>query len=114
MRVSPRFILALGLASSLAALPAVAQQEPSFFNESQPMFDNCGDPSLAKAQKDGLTLGFSVNPPEAWLDEQTNQANGIDWDINKAALACMGVKTIKPERKAWESQIPTLLSKRAD
>jgi polar amino acid transport system substrate-binding protein len=114
MRVSPRFMLALGLASSLAALPALAQQEPSFFNESQPMFDNCGDPSLAKAQKEGITLGFSVNPPEAWLDEQTKQARGIDWDINKAALDWMGVKTIKLEWMPWESQVPALLSKRTD
>src|SRR5882757_8776215 len=114
MRVSPRFMLALGIAGSLAALPALAQPEPSFFNESQPMFDNCGDPSLAKAVKDGITLGFSVNPPEAWLDDKTKEANGIDWDINKAALDWMGVKTIKLEWMPWESQVPALLSKRTD
>ncbi len=112
MRVS-QLILALGLAGSLAGLPALAQEQ-TFFNESQPMFDNCGDPSLAKAQKDGVTLGFSVNPPEAWLDEQTKQPNGIDWDINKATLDWMGVKTIKTEWMPWESQIPALLSKRTD
>jgi polar amino acid transport system substrate-binding protein len=112
MRVSPRFILALSFAS-IVALPAMAQEQ-TFFNESKPMFDNCGDPSLAKVQKDGITLGFSVNPPEAWLDEQTKQANGIDWDINKAALDWMGVKTIKLEWMPWESQVPALLSKRTD
>jgi ABC-type amino acid transport substrate-binding protein len=113
MRVSPRFILAFGLAGSLVALSASARAQ-TFFHESKPMFDNCGDPSLAKAQKDGITLGFSVNPPEAWLDEQTKQANGIDWDINKAALDWMGVKTIKLEWMPWESQVPALLSKRTD
>ena len=113
MRVSPRFILALSLAGSVAALSAAAQ-EKTFFNESQPMFDNCGDPSLARAQKEGITLGFSVNPPEAWLDEQTKQASGIDWDINQAALDWMGVKTIKLEWMPWESQVPALLSKRTD
>ena len=108
-----RIILALGLAGSFAALPALAQ-EPTFFNESQPMFDNCGDPSLAKAQKEGITLGFSNNPPEAWLDEKTKQPTGVDWDINKAALDWMGVKNIKIEWMPWESQIPALLSKRTD
>jgi len=113
MRVSPRFIIAVGLAGSLVALSAPARAQ-TYFHESQPMFDNCGDPSLSKAQKDGITLGFSVNPPEAWLDEQTKQANGIDWDINKAALDWMGVKTIKLEWMPWESQVPALLSKRTD
>nr|WP_283949672.1 ABC transporter substrate-binding protein [Limobrevibacterium gyesilva] len=78
------------------------------------MFDNCGDGSLAKAQNEGITLGFSQNPPEAWLDEKTKQPNGIDWDINKAALDWMGVKTIKVEWMPWESQVPALLSKRTD
>ena len=44
MRISARIILAVGVAGSFAALPALAQDK--FFNESQPMFDNCGDPSL--------------------------------------------------------------------
>ena len=113
MRRLDRFILALAIVGSFTALPAFAQQQ-TFYNESQPMFDNCGDPSLAKAQKEGITLGFSVNPPEAWLDEQTKEAKGIDWDINKAALDWMGVKNIKLEWMPWESQVPALLSKRTD
>ena len=78
------------------------------------MFDSCGDPSYANAVKSGITLGFSQNPPEAWLDEKTKQPNGIDWDINKAALDWMGVKTVKLEWMPWETQIPALLSKRTD
>jgi polar amino acid transport system substrate-binding protein len=113
MRMSHGIFLALGLAGSLVALPAVGA-DPTFFNESKPMFDGCGDGSLAKAQKDGITLGFSNNPPEAWLDEQTKSPTGIDWDINKAALDWMGVKTVKIEWMPWESQIPALLSKRTD
>src|SRR5258708_5712394 len=112
MRVSARIILALGVTGSLAGAPAMAQE--TFFNESQPMFDNCGDPSLTKAQKDGITLGFSVNPPEVWLDETSKQAMGIDWDINKASLDWMGVKTIKLEWMRWGSHVPALLSKRTD
>lgn len=105
-------MLALGFICGLG-LPAVAQQ-PTFFDEAKPLFDNCGDPSLAKAQKDGITLGFSQAPPEAFLDEKTKQPSGIDWEINKAVLDWLGVKTIKIEWMPWESQIPALLSKCTD
>jgi polar amino acid transport system substrate-binding protein len=106
-----------GFAGALLALPPPAPalaEEPTFFSESKPMFDNCGDGSLGKAQKEGITLGFSQNPPEAFLDEKTKQASGIDWDINKAALDWMGVDKIKLEWMPWESQVPALLSKRTD
>src|SRR5258708_32090798 len=111
MRKSSRsIILALGIAGSFAALPALAQE---FFNEQKPLFDSCGDPSLTKAQKDGVTLGFSVNPPEAFLDDK-KEATGIDWEINKAVLDWLGIKTIKQEWMPWESPVPALLSKRPD
>jgi ABC-type amino acid transport substrate-binding protein len=106
---------AFGFAVALLASPGPTRaDEPTFFSESKPMFDNCGDASLSRAQKDGITLGFSQNPPEAFLDETTKQAGGIDWDINKAALDWMGVAKIKLEWMPWESQIPALLSKRTD
>jgi polar amino acid transport system substrate-binding protein len=107
-----RLILALGFATGLA-LPAIAQ-EPTFFNEAKPMFENCGDGSLAKAQKDGITLGFSQAPPEAYLDEKTKQPSGVDWEINKAVLDWLGIKNVKIEWMPWESQVPALLSKRTD
>ena len=115
MSLTRRLSLALGLAA-LTALPSLARAQDSqqFFNESKPMFDNCGDPSYANAVKNGITLGFSQNPPEAWLDEKTKQPTGIDWDINKAALDWMGVKDIKVVWMPWESQVPALLSKRSD
>jgi ABC-type amino acid transport substrate-binding protein len=112
-----RVAAAFGLAAAALALPPTAParaEEPTFFSESKPMFDNCGDASLSRAQQDGITLGFSQNPPEAFLDETTKQASGIDWDINKAALDWMGVSKIKLEWMPWESQIPALLSKRTD
>jgi ABC-type amino acid transport substrate-binding protein len=111
MQRSARIIFALGVAGTLAGAPALAQD--TYFNEQQPLFENCGDPSLSKAQKEGITLGFSVNPPEAFLDDN-KQATGIDWDINKAVLDWLGIKTIKQEWMPWESQVPALLSKRTD
>jgi polar amino acid transport system substrate-binding protein len=107
----------LGLTVSLWALPSVAParaEEPTFFSESKPMFGNCGDDSLSKAQKDGITLGFPQNPPESFLDEKTKQPGGIDWEINKAALEWMGVDKIKIDWMPWDSVVPALLSKRID
>jgi polar amino acid transport system substrate-binding protein len=109
--------VAFGFVVSLSILPTgspARADEPTFFSESKPMFDNCGDGSLARAQTDGVTLGISQNPPEAFLDEKTKEAGGIDWDINKAALAWMGVDKIKLQWMPWESQVPALLSKRTD
>ena len=73
-----RLAIAAGFASALAATAALADDQKFFF-ETTPMFDNCGDGSLAKAQKDGITLALAENPPEAILDPQTKAASGIDW-----------------------------------
>lgn len=108
-----RFGLLATLVSLAIAAPVIAKAQ-EFFNESKPMFENCGDPSYANAVKNGITLGFSVNPPEAILDENTKQPSGIDWEINKAALDWMGVTTIKQEWMPWDAQVPALLSKRTD
>jgi polar amino acid transport system substrate-binding protein len=104
---------AFGLACSLAVVPALAADQ-QFFNEAKPMFDNCGDPSLAKAQKEGITLGYSVGPPGVILDENTKEASGIDVEINKAVLDWLGVTNVKMEFLPFESLIPSLLSKRID
>jgi polar amino acid transport system substrate-binding protein len=110
---SHRMTIAVAMTCLFFALPARAQTSQYFF-ETKPMFDNCSDGSLSRAQKDGVTLGFSQNPPEAFLDEKTKEPGGIDWDLNKATLDWMGVKNIKTEWMPWESQIPALLSKRTD
>src|SRR5579872_1695819 len=69
---SRSLILALGLVAIVAA-PSARADEPKFFFETQPAFDNCGDGSLARAQKDGITLGVSQIPPEEIVDEKTKQ-----------------------------------------
>jgi ABC-type amino acid transport substrate-binding protein len=108
-----RLALAVGFTTALAATAALADEQ-TFFFETKPIFDNCGDGSLAKAQKEGITLALSENPPEAILDPKTKEASGIDWEINKGALDWLGVKDVKVVWVPWESIVPTLLSKRAD
>jgi polar amino acid transport system substrate-binding protein len=113
MFYSLRTILAAGLAGfALATSPALAQG-PKFYVEMQPDVANCGDPSYENTVKNGISLGFNVNPPEAYQDA-SKQPTGIDWDINKAVLDVLGIKKIKVVWMPWESVIPALLSRRID
>ncbi|WP_118182109.1 substrate-binding periplasmic protein [Paraburkholderia phosphatilytica] len=103
------------LLSSIALNSGVASAADNApYYESQPMFESCGDPSYENARKNGVVLGFSELPPESWLDQQKNEPAGIDWEIQKAALAWMGVKVKKVEWMPWDSTVPSLLSKRID
>ena len=109
---SPRITIAAGFALVLTAWPALAQQ-PDFHAEMKPDVANCGDPSYDNAVKNGISLGFNVNPPEAYQDA-SKQPTGIDWDINKAVLDLLGIKQINVVWMPWESVIPSLLSRRID
>jgi polar amino acid transport system substrate-binding protein len=110
---SLRVTLAVGLAVlALTRFPALAQ-EPKFYVEMQPEVANCGDPSYENAVRNGISLGFNVNPPEAYQDA-SKQPTGIDWDINKAVLDVLGIKKINVVWMPWESVIPALLSRRID
>ncbi len=114
---SPRIALAAGFALVLAAWalagrPALAQEQ-NFYVEMKPDVANCGDPSYQNAVKNGISIGFNVNPPEAYQDAN-KQPTGIDWDINKAALDVLGIKKINVVWMPWESVIPSLLSRRID
>jgi ABC-type amino acid transport substrate-binding protein len=99
--------------AGLAGAP-LAWAQDKFFKEATPAFENCNDGSLAKAMKDGVTLGFSPIPPHSWINAQTKEAEGIDVEIHKAALDWIGIKQFKIEWMPWESQVPALLSKRTD
>lgn len=90
---------------------AVAQE---FQFEAPPLFDNCGDPSLAKAKAEGVTLGFSPSPPYSSLDPATKQATGLDVELVEAALKWAGVTKFKYEVMPFGQLIPALLAKRID
>jgi polar amino acid transport system substrate-binding protein len=107
MRTPHQFIMALGLAGTLA-IPAMAQQA-----EFTPNVANCGDPSYENAVKNGINLGSNDNPPEFFQDANKQPA-GIDWEINKAVLDTLGIKKFDIVWMPWESVIPSLLSKRID
>ena len=106
-------VAALGLSTWFAAPLALAQQSDFFF-ETKPDFANCSDGSLSRARTNGITLGFSQIPPEEIFDEKTKQYSGIDWDINRGVADWLGVKELRAEFLPWESQVPSLLSKRTD
>src|SRR5215217_8842255 len=90
---------------------AVAQE---FRSEAQPLFDNCGDPSLANARQNGITLGISPSPPYSSLDPGSNKASGLDVDIHEAALKWIGIDKIKYEVMPFGQLISAMLAKRID
>ena len=79
-----------------------------------PLFDNCGDPSYEKAKTDGITLGISPSPPYSSLDPGSDKAEGLDVEINEAALNWAGITKIKYEVMPFGQLIPALLAKRID
>jgi polar amino acid transport system substrate-binding protein len=91
--------------------PAPAQE---FRHEAVPLFDNCGDPSLSKAQSEGVTLGISPSPPYSSLEPGSDKAQGLDVEINEAALKWAGITKVRYELMPFGQLIPALLSKRID
>jgi polar amino acid transport system substrate-binding protein len=104
---------AISLACFIIALAApVAAQEFRF--EAVPLFDNCGDPSLAKAKSDGVILGISPSPPYSSIAPGSDKAEGLDVEINEAALKWAGITKFKYEVMPFGQLIAALLSKRID
>jgi polar amino acid transport system substrate-binding protein len=93
------------------AAPCAAQE---FRFEAVPLFDNCGDPSLAKAQADGVILGISPSPPYSSIAPGSDKAEGLDVEINEAALKWAGITKFKYEVMPFGQLIAALLSKRID
>jgi ABC-type amino acid transport substrate-binding protein len=96
----------------LAGIGPVYGQDLPF--ESTPFFENCGDPSYEKAKTEGVTIGISPSPPFAFLDPATNQAMGIEVEMNQAALKWMGVTKIEYSVMPYGQLISALLAKRID
>lgn len=103
--------LALAVLLTVAS-PAMAAQEFRF--ELPPLFDNCGDASLADAKANGLTLGIAPSPPYSSIEPGSDQAAGLDVEINEAALHWAGIASIRYEVMPFGQLIPALLSKRID
>jgi polar amino acid transport system substrate-binding protein len=80
-------------AACLAALSGAATAQ-EFRHEAVPLFDNCGDPSYDKAKTDGITLGISPSPPYSSLAPGSDKAEGLDVEINVAALNWAGITKI--------------------
>ena len=103
------WLAVLVVALAAVGVPAIAQ---TF--ETPPDFANCGDPAFSRALRDGITLGIAPAPPYTSLDPATKQPGGIDVEIHRAALAWMGVKSVKFEVAPFGQLIPLLLSRRVD
>src|SRR6478735_10489814 len=108
MRKTEMLVAALGAAVILATGQPLLAQEQKLFNEYGPQFENCGDDSLARAIKSGITIGQSNVAPHSMLDPATNTASGIDVEINNAVANWLGIKDVKYEWVQWAEEIPSL------
>ena len=102
------------LTALFVAVTGATAMAQEFQFEAPPLFDNCGDPSLAKAKSDGITLGFSPSPPYSSLDPSTKKASGLDVELVEAALKWAGITKFKYEVMPFGQLIPALLAKRID
>jgi polar amino acid transport system substrate-binding protein len=102
------------LIAAMLIASAGAAGAQDFKSEAQPLFDNCGDPSLANARQSGITLGISPSPPYSSLDPGSNKASGLDVEIHEAALKWIGIDKIKYEVMPFGQLISAMLSKRID
>jgi ABC-type amino acid transport substrate-binding protein len=104
--------------SLLAGTAFAAETYPydghTYTYEASPSIKDCGDPSLANAQKDGITLGISPTPPYSIIDPGTHKATGIDVDINVAVLHFLGIDKIRYEVMPFGQLISALLAHRVD
>lgn len=107
-------LVSLAGAIAGAVLLAAPVRADDFYKEAKPLFENCADGSYDRAVKDGITIGVSNVSPHSFVDPKTNEPAGVDVEINQAAADWLGIKTVKFEWLPWESQIPSLLSKRTD
>ncbi|MGB3537030.1 MAG: transporter substrate-binding domain-containing protein [Mesorhizobium sp.] len=105
------FIAATALLLGLGIGGATAQE---FQNEASPLFDNCGDPSYETAKANGITVGISPSPPFTSLNPDTQKAEGLEVEIDEAAIKWAGIDTIKYEVMPFGQLIPALLAKRID
>src|SRR5436189_65985 len=99
MTLPQRLTLAIGLATALAASAARAD-EAKFFYEIQPAFENCGDDSLARARKEGNTLGI-----KSYDDLKNRKVGSISGGAADFYLRRIGVTTTP-----FKSQIEELQS----
>lgn len=107
-------ILGAALAAMVLGLGAGAAKAQEFKNEAKPLFDNCGDPSYQKAVSGGITIGISPSPPFTSINPSTQKAEGLEVELNEAALAWMGVTKIRYEIMPFGQLISALLAKRID
>ncbi|WP_137391389.1 transporter substrate-binding domain-containing protein [Rhodoligotrophos defluvii] len=104
-------VAVLGLLAAMGTGAAYAQ---AFQHEATPLIENCGDPSYEKAKSEGIIVGISPSPPFTSLNPDTQKAEGLEVEIDEAALKWAGIGNIKYEVMPFGQLIPALIAKRID
>lgn len=101
-------------AALLIGLGLTALHAQEFTHEASPLFENCSDPSYDKAKTEGITIGISPSPPFTSLNPDTQKAEGLEVEIDEAALKWAGITNFEYEVMPFGQLIPALIAKRID
>ena len=104
--------------SLLAGTAFAAETYPynghTYTYEATPNIKNCGDPSLADAQKDGITLGISPTPPYSIHRPRHPQGHRHRRGHQRRGAALLGINKIHYEVMPFGQLISALLAHRVD
>ena len=98
----------------MSVLPGLSAKAADPYYELPAAYSNCTDDSYQNAVDNGIKLGISAAMPWTGVDPATGKAIGIDVELNAAVLKHMGITKIDYEAGAFNSLIPSMLSKRLD
>lgn len=97
----------------LAAAGSTARAVEPYY-ELPAEYSACSDDSYQRIMKDGIKLGVAAAMPWSGIDPASGNAIGIDVELNAEVLKHMGVTKITYEAGAFNSLVPSMLSKRID
>ena len=107
-------LVSLAGAIAGAALLAAPVRADDFYKEAKPLFENCGDGSLDRAVKDGITIGVSNVAPHSLLDPKTNEPAASTSRSTRRSPIGSASRTSSTSGCRGNPEIPSLLSKRTD
>lgn len=99
---------------SLAAVTASTAQAADPYYELPADYSACSDNSYQKAVENGVKLGVAPAMPWSGIDPATGKAIGIDVELHAEVLKYMGITKVTYDTAAFNSLIPSMLSKRID
>lgn len=114
MSTKTRILNSLCAALGLVASAGFQARAAEAYYELPADYAACSDDSYQRAVEHGVKLGVAPAMPWTGVDPTSGKAIGIDVELNAEVLKHMGITKLTYEAGAFNSLIPSLLSKRID